>query len=303
MGFFSFLLYYLVIMPVSLLPFRLLYLFSDFLYLVLYKVFGYRTKVVRTNLTNSFPEKSTKEILEIESAFYHHFCDVIVETFKSFTISEKEINKRMVIDNPELPDAFFDQGRSILLAGGHYNNWEWIAVGIDQQIKHQAAALYTPLRNKFFEKKMRSTRGRFGLDMVSVKLASRFFEHPGPIPTMMIFGIDQSPRNAMKCHWMTFLHQDTGVMYGLEKYARQNNAPVVFGTIAKVKRGYYKTTFRLVTEHPAQEPANAIIETATRMLEADIVKAPTYWLWTHRRWKRKRPAEWTPGEIDTTGIV
>ena len=297
----SFLLYYLVIIPISLLPFRILYLFSDFLYLVLYKVAGYRKKVVRSNLRNSLPGKSESELINIEREFYHHFCDVIVETFKSFTISRTEINQRMVMSNPSLPDAFFDKGQSILLAGGHYNNWEWFAVGVDQQIKHQSAALYTPLRNAFFDRKMRSTRGRFGLQMISVKNAGRFFENPGEIPVMTVFGIDQSPRNPNKCHWMTFLNQDTGVMYGLEKYARQLNAPVVFGTISKIKRGYYETTFSLVTDDPQKEPPHAIIERATRMLEADIMRAPSYWLWTHRRWKRTRPADWAPQTVENAG--
>src|SRR6188474_2358338 len=162
----NYLLYYLFIIPVSLLPFRVLYVVSDFLYLVLYKVFAYRTKVVQMNLRNSFPEKSAEELKKIEEQFYHHLCDVIVETFKSFTISSKEVLKRMVCLNPELPNHYFEQGRSVLLAGGHYNNWEWIATALNQQIKHTAAALYTPLSNKFFEKRMRRTRGKFGLKMI-----------------------------------------------------------------------------------------------------------------------------------------
>jgi KDO2-lipid IV(A) lauroyltransferase len=287
---FSFLLYYLIILPISLLPFKVLYVISDGLYFLLYKCFGYRRKVVQTNLKNSFPTKTKEELKTIERAFYHHLCDVFVETFKSFSISQTEINKRMVITNPEVMDVFFDQGRNVLIAGGHYNNWEWFAVGLDQQIKHQSVALYTPLRNKFFEGKMRTSRGKYGLQMVSIKEVVRFFETKGPKPTATVFAVDQSPRNALKCHWMTFLNQETGVMYGLEKYAREFDAPVVFGTISKIRRGYYETSFRLITAHPNNEPANHIIETATRMLEADILKSPHSWLWTHRRWKRKRPA-------------
>jgi KDO2-lipid IV(A) lauroyltransferase len=249
---FNLLLYYLIIIPVSLLPFRLLYLFSDFLYLVLYRMAGYRTKVVRKNLCNSFPEKSADELKKIEHLFYHHLCDVIVETLKSFTISEKEILRRMVLENPELPDQYFDAGRSILLAGGHYNNWEWIATSLDQQIKHKTYALYTPLSNLFFERKMQKTRSKFGLTMISISQAAKFFETHRNELTATIFGTDQSPRNPERCYWMNFLNQETGVLFGLEKYAKSYNQPVLFCDIEKIKRGYYSIRFSLVTDHPWQ---------------------------------------------------
>jgi Kdo2-lipid IVA lauroyltransferase/acyltransferase len=145
---FSFLLYYLVIIPISLLPFRVLYWISDFLFLILYRLGGYRTRVVRTNLKNSFPDKTATELIRIEKLFYHHLCDVIVETFKSFTISGKEILKRMVVQNPELLNTCYDEGRSVLLGGGHFNNWEWIATSLHQQIRHQAVAFESLFRTK-----------------------------------------------------------------------------------------------------------------------------------------------------------
>ena len=269
-------------------PFRALYGIADFLYIILYKVIGYRTKVVRMNLLNSFPEKSQQERMQIESLFYHHLCDVIVESFKSFTISNKEILKRMVVLNAELPDSYFAEGRSILLAGGHYNNWEWIAISLHQQIKHTAAALYTPLSNTFFEKKMQKTRGKFGLKMIPVKNVTAFFEQYRDQLTATVFGIDQSPRHPNRCHWMDFLHQETGVMYGVEKYAKEMNYPVLFTSIDKVSRGYYTVRFSLITDQPQNEPDGSIVEKATRLLEQQIIALPQYWLWTHKRWKHKR---------------
>lgn len=284
-------LYYLIIIPISLLPFRILYLFSDFLYLVLYRAVGYRVKVVRMNLKNSFPEKSDAELKKIEHLFYHHLCDVIVETFKSFTISQKEILRRMVLENPELPEKYFNEGRSILLCGGHYNNWEWIAVSLEQQIKHKTFALYTPLKNTFFENKMLRTRGKFGLTMISVKKTEAFFNETRDQITATVFGIDQSPRHPDRCHWMTFLGQQTGVMTGVEKYAKAYNYPVIFCNIDKVKRGHYTFRFSLITDQPCAEPEWKIIETATQLIEKQIITQPQYWLWTHKRWKHKRPSQ------------
>ncbi len=283
-------LYYLVIIPISLLPFRVLYFFSDFLYVVLYKIAGYRKKVVIQNLRNSFPEKSPAEINKIANLFYHHLCDVIVESFKSFTISQDEILKRMVLLNPGLINSYYDKGQSVIISGGHYNNWEWIATSIDQQIKHQSIAIYKQLANKFFDKKMRDTRGRFGLRMVSTKSVKETFEANKQILTATIFGSDQSPGKVATSYWMKFLNQDTAVLYGTEKYAKEYNYPVLFGTIAKVKRGYYTLSLSVVENDPVSSPFGAITEKATHLLEEEIKKIPQYWLWTHRRWKHKKQA-------------
>jgi len=288
---FNILIYYLIIIPVSFLPFRVLYLFSDFLFFVLYRLAGYRTKVVRQNLENSFPAKSKAEILVIENKFYQHLCDVIVETFKSFTISEKEILRRMVLENPDLPNGYFDQGRSVLLAGGHYNNWEWIATSMNQQIKHKTFALYTPLSNKFFEQKMQRTRSKFGLGMIPITMTTSYFEENKMEVTATIFGIDQSPRKPDRCHWMKFLNQDTAVLFGLERYAKTYNYPVLFADIAKIKRGFYGLRFSLITDQPEREPHGYIVEQATHRLEAQIIHRPEFWLWTHKRWKHNRPAD------------
>ena len=285
---FSILLYYFVIIPISLLPFRVLYLVSDGLYLVLYRMVGYRTKVVRMNMKNSFPEKSAEELQKIERLFYHHLCDVMVETFKSFTISRKQILRRVVVQNPELIDAYYDQGRSVVLGGGHYNNWEWLAIGMDPQIRHHTVGLYTPLTNTYFDHKMQSTRSKFGLNMVSTQSTGHYFEESIGQLNATIFGIDQSPRDPVKSFWTEFLHQDTPVAFGFEKYAKEYNYPALFCNIDKFKRGYYGIRFSLVTDQPQSAPLGSIIDTTTKLLEKEINALPQYWLWTHRRWKHKR---------------
>ena len=116
--------YYILIIPISLLPYPILYFISDIIYLILYKFIGYRKNIVLTNLKNSFPNKEQEELLEIMSNFYRHLSDVIVESLKGFTISEKELRRRLVIKNPELSNKFANKGQSIIFVGGHYNNWE-----------------------------------------------------------------------------------------------------------------------------------------------------------------------------------
>lgn len=282
-------LYYIFILPISLLPFPLLYGLSDLLFIIIFYGIGYRRKVVFGNIRNSFPDKSEEEQKEIAKKFYRHFCDLTLESLKIFTISQAEVRKRMVFNYVQVPNKYFAQNRSIVIAGGHYNNWELFAVGYADAIKHDAVAFYKPLTNLFFDEKMRETRSKYGLEMVSTKLATEFFAKNNNRLTATVFGIDQSPGNPDRCYWTTFLNQDTGVQFGLEKFAKEYDMPVVFGRINKLKRGHYSFDFIDVTDQPRLAAHGEIMEKVTRMLEKDILDDPQYWLWTHKRWKHKRP--------------
>lgn len=288
---FSALLYYGVLIPVSLLPYRVLYLLSDGLFILMYQVVRYRKKVVLQNIQRSFPEKTSAEHTQIAKDFYKHFCDVVVESFKVFTITEKEVRERMVFKNPEVLIPFEKNNQSVILAGGHYNNWELFAVAIDSQMKHQGVAIYRKLKNQYLDAKMRASRGRYGLKMISTKIVKEEFEKEKNSLTATIFAIDQSPGNKKNCYWTTFLHQETAVVYGAEKYAREYNYPVLFGHIQKVKRGFYEFAFTPISYNPQQDEPGEIIRKLTQLLEKDIKLKPQYWLWTHRRWKHKRPED------------
>jgi KDO2-lipid IV(A) lauroyltransferase len=284
----SALLYYLVIIPISLLPFPLLYGLSNILYLVLYKIIGYRKKVVLANIQRSFPNKTAKEHQEICDRFYKHFCDLILESIKTFTISQKQVSKRVTCKNPEMINQYFDEKRSVIIAGGHYNNWELFAVGVDALIKHNTVGIYKPLSNKYFDEKMRKTRSRYGLYMLSSKQVKPFFDNEKNNLNAIIFAIDQSPSNPHKCYWTTFLNQDTGVLFGTEKFGKDYGYPVIYGRINKEKRGHYSFEFLEALE-PQKTEQGEITEIVTRLLEKDIISMPEYWLWSHRRWKHKRP--------------
>lgn len=291
MKFFNALLYYCFIIPISLLPYKVLYVFSDGLFYLMYYVIKYRKAVVLKNISRSFPEKKPVEHTNIAKQFYRHFCDVILESFKIFTISEDEVKKRMIVVNPELFTPFYEQKRSIIFAGGHFNNWELFAVAINPPVKHQVIAIYKRLRNKYFDEKMRQSRGKFGLKLISTKVVKEEFETEKQNLTATIFAIDQSPSKANNCYWTTFLNQETAVAFGTEKYAKEYNYPVVFGHIEKVKRGFYQLKISLITAEPTEAAPGEIMEKLTKTLENDIIANPQYWLWTHKRWKLKKPSQ------------
>ena len=279
--------YYLLILPLSLLPYPLLYLLSDIFFLIMYRVIGYRKEVVFANLRNSFPNKSKQELKKIMSDFYRHLCDIIMESVKGFTISEKQLRKRLIIKNPEFSNYFADKGQSIIFVGGHYNNWEICAQAFALYSKHKCIGIYKPLSNAFINDQIYTSRSKYGMHLISMKQTKKSFED-GDEPKAIVFGSDQNPANPKRAHWVQFLNQDTGVLFGVERYAKEYDWPVVFVSISKVKRGHYEVEYSLITDSPTEQPHGKITEDFTKRLEQDIINQPQYWLWSHKRWKHKR---------------
>lgn len=281
-------LYYLILLPLSLLPSTVLYKISDILYIVLYKIIGYRVSVVRTNIQNSFPEYSDEKRTQIERDFYGHFCDLITESIKAFTISETELEKRFIHQDTEIFEKYFKNRQHITMVGGHSGNWELFAVSIALNMQHQPIALFKPLANKFMNKKIKSSRSKFGLQMKSYAEVKEMINENYDHPMAFIFGADQCPNIRQTPYWTTFLNQETAIQFGTEKFARDNNTPVIYGFINRIKRGHYSATYKLICESPNELPVGEITKIHTRMLEEDIRKEPSFWLWTHKRWKRSR---------------
>lgn len=285
----SAILFYLIILPISKLPYFLLYKVSDFFYVVMYNVVGYRKKVVLDNLRQCFPEKSEQEIRHICSAFYRHFCDLVVESLKNFSITKEQAQARMLSLNPEVLNAYAERGQSVIIVGGHYANWELWAVAAPPTLKHKVVAIYKQLSNAFFDKKMRSSRGNFGLHLVSTKAFGEYYKAHLHECTATVFAIDQSPSNPNKSIWIKFLGRDTATLFGAEKNATEYNRPVVYGKVRKVKRGYYTISYETVFDNPANTQKGEITQRVHDILEQEIRIQPEFWLWSHKRWKHQKP--------------
>lgn len=288
MNFLNYILFYLFIFPLSLFPLRVLYIVSDFLYFMMYRVFKYRLKIIIDNLRHSFPEKNEKEIQKIAKLFYKNFCDQMIESLKSFSISKKELEKRFKFINPELIDKYYHQGKSVVLAASHYGNWEWSGTLLGAITSLKVLGAYSPLKNKFFDKKIKSSRSQFGSILLSSKEIARVIDANKNIPSLIGLIADQSPSNYRKSYWMNFLNQATPIFAGPEKTALKYNLPIVFAKVDKVKRGYYTLVFEIVRDNEnTLNEVGDITRVHSQMLEKCIKDKPELWLWSHRRWKNK----------------
>jgi Kdo2-lipid IVA lauroyltransferase/acyltransferase len=281
--------FYAVNWLITLLPLGVLYLLSDLLYFILYYVIRYRRKVVHLNMKNAFPEKSEKEILAIEKKFYKHLSDVFIETFKLTHMGRKELEKRYTIENTELLDRLYTEGKDVIAVLGHYNNWEWMNT-VPLYLKYKCVSVYKPLKNKHFDKFINNSRKRYGMVLtpMSVIIREIINDRKNGVRTISFFLADQTPAKGDINFWTTFLNQDTPVYLGAEKIAMKYDMAVVFFNVQKVKRGYYKLIIELLFEKTEGLKEHQITEAHVKRLDELIRQKPESWVWSHRRWKHKR---------------
>jgi KDO2-lipid IV(A) lauroyltransferase len=289
MGPIGFNIFYILNWVFMLLPLPVLYIFSDFLFLILYYFPSYRRDVVSANLRNSFPEKSSEEINAIERKFYRHLADLFVEIPKLAHMGTAQAKKRAILTNPELLDRLYSEGRDIAAVMAHYNNWEWLQ-SIIYYTDYQTISIYKPLRNKQFDRFMLQLREKRGMILTPMSNIIRTILglRKRNIRGIYSFITDQTPPVTELKYWTTFLNQDTPVYTGVEKVAIKYDMAVLFFNVQKIRRGHYTYTAEVLFEHTAGLAENAITERHVRRLEELIRVRPEYWIWSHKRWKHKR---------------
>lgn len=279
---------YFILIAISLLPFRLLYLLSDIAYFLLYKVIGYRKAVVRKNLKIAFPTYSDTDIIKIEKEFYSHLCDMFLEMVKTLTISEKELYKRYSFTNMELLKQYEKEGKSIVMMISHYANWEWSLI-LNKFLDFSGYGIYLPLKNKKFDRIVKKMRSRFGSKLISsysVAKVMRDHQRHGE-KGVYLFVNDQTPRLRKNQYWQEFFGVEVPVFDGAETIAVNLDMTVLFLKVKKIKRGYYESEFIKITNDARNTPKHFITKKFIELVENQIKEQPAYYFWTHNRWKHR----------------
>lgn len=282
--------FYAVWWLMSLLPLRVLYVFSDILYLLMAHVIKYRHRVIWKNLSTSFPEKDAAELRTIEKGFYHWFCDYLFETVKLMTMSRKQLMKHMTFTGMEAFNQVLDEGQSVAVYLGHFGNWEWITSLPYWAPKSLCCQLYHPLENEAFDKLFKNVRERQGALCIPMQESLRKiiqFGHEGK-PLVVGYISDQAPFWWNIHHWTDFLHHDTPVLTGAERIVRHTNQAFVYGDMTRTSRGHYNCEMKLICRDTRKMKENEITDRYFRELESSIRRQPEIYLWSHNRWKRTR---------------
>jgi lauroyl/myristoyl acyltransferase len=289
MQFLIFIIAYPFLWMISILPFRIFYWLSDFVYFIVYYIIGYRKKTVRANLALALPHLNDEERLVIEKKSYQHLCDMFMEMIKTMTISSEEMNKRFVITNLEVIKDYEKKGKSIMLIASHYASWEWL-ITLNQKLSFQGVGVYKQLANKYFDKLVRDIRSKYNTELVPTYKTIPFISNNQKNGIHCVYGLasDQSPKADRIFHWDSFMGVEVPVHTGPEMLSKKYDMTVVFAKVKKVKRGYYELTIIPISDNPNSVPDFGITHIFIKEVEKQIYEAPEYYFWTHKRWKHRR---------------
>jgi KDO2-lipid IV(A) lauroyltransferase len=288
--------YYLIygfLYAISLLPLKVLYLVSDFFYVLVYYVLGYRKKIVLRNLSIAFPEKSEEEKKEIAKKFYRNFTDTFIETIKFISAGKKFYTKHFTGDMSVL-DELYIKGKKCQVHLGHNFNWELANIGVGLNTKYLMLIVYMPINNNAIDRLFKKIRGKWGSELLpATKMSTAMIPYRNQ-QYLLALVADQNPGNPSKAYWLNFFGRPTPFVKGPEKGARANDTAVVFAHFTKKKRGVYEVHFELATEEPLSMPETELTKIYIHHLESVIRQQPEMWLWSHRRWKHEWKPEYGP---------
>lgn len=286
-----YLVFYCLLVPLSLLPMWMLYGISNLISFILQHILKYRVKVVETNLKKSFPNKTEEELKTIKNQFYNHLSDVFIEGLKILTISKTNLIKRYSCQNKEILDKYYQNNQSLIFVSSHHNNWEYMVLSLGMQFPFQAVGVGKRMTNSTFGNLMHKKRTRYGTEVCYSDNVKALIEQKKQekTPTIFMLLADQSPNDKHKCYWTEFLNQDTPVIFGPENLAKKENYPIIYYRVNKIKRGYYSFELIPLEDKPQETQYGEITLKYLSELEKTIKQAPQYWLWSHKRWKHQRP--------------
>ena len=288
MQFLVYILAYPLLWLISILPFPVFYLFSDFVYFLVYKVIGYRKKVVRENLALTLPHLSDAERKVVEKKFYKHMCDMFLEMIKTMSMSPEEMERRFHVSNIDLVRDYAKKGKSVILVASHYASYEWLLT-INPKLGFQGVAVYKRLANPYFDKLVRKIRSKYNTEMIETRKAIPTMAKNQREGVLSMYGLasDQSPKMERIFHSMKFMGVEVPVHTGAETLAKKYDLAVIFVQVKKVKRGYYEATFISLADNPKEFENFKITEMYLKEVEKQILEAPEFYLWTHKRWKHR----------------
>ncbi|MBV6880796.1 lysophospholipid acyltransferase family protein [Epilithonimonas ginsengisoli] len=277
-----------ILLLISRLPLKILYVFSDIMFFINYYIVGYRKKEVLENLKNSFPDKSDQEIKDISKKFFSNFCDYLAEMLKAFTISETESRVRMQHLNQDLFHKAKAEGKNIILLSGHVFNWEWFNALTTIVPQNQSFPVYRKMSNIFWEKKIKMIRNRFNNQSLEAnEVIKHIFRNPNDGNSIYMFVADQTPNVHSVNFGLNFLNQKTPAFVGYDKLSTRIDMVFIYCEMKKVKRGFYQVNYHRIYPDGEKFVEHEVVKKFHRLLENTINKRPDNWLWSHRRWKYK----------------
>ncbi len=277
---------YPIILLISILPFRILYILSDVVYFFLFYILKYRRKVIVGNIKIAFPDYSDHQVMEIAKKSTRHLSDMIFEMIKTITISQAQLQKRFLISNIDYVKNLASHKRPIFSATGHYGNFDW-SIAINYVWDMKINVVFKPVKQPQINNMLIKSRSKINSKLIPAREVKDFVTgNLSKTSTSVLYMIiDQSPKLKRPHYFTTFFNQPTSVFMGYEELAREMNAVAVYFKIKKIKRGHYEATVINMNPNSAQTKPWELTDQFYRLLEEQIREQPEFYMWSHKRWK------------------
>lgn len=268
---------------------------ENIIFFLLYHVLHYRCKVVMENLEKSFPDKDAAERRRICRRFYLTLAEMFVDTFNAAHLTERKAKRLFRIGDDVMNRLIaVNRGRDWIGMTAHLGCWEYCAFWGYYDPGRTVLSVYHPLHSRVIDEFYKRLRRWPHTETVPMKECIRHYLHnrsAEPDGPKYILGLiaDQNPPLRPDSHWFRFLNQDTVFFDGAEKLALKCRLPVYFISMTRVARGCYEAGVELLYDGEEQVAPNEITGRYVKCLEREIVGNPDLWMWSHRRWKHKRP--------------
>ncbi len=276
---------------IAVFPISVLRVFSRIIYTVLFKLLNYRRDVVNLNLIYALPDVKSEDLEKIEKDFYRHLSELIIEIIKGLYIPLDQLLKRMTFTDEtiQLIDRLNKTQNHVILMLGHYGNWEWPLMIIQNYTHMKPFSFYAPMSFKAMDDFIKERRERFGATMLDATQTKNVLETLKAQQSIVAIVGDQSPTGRSRVHETRFLSLDTKFFNGGEKLARNLDAVVLYVHLKKTGFAQYTIDLEVITEYPKELTEGEITERYIRILEAEIRQKPSNWIWSHKRWKGSIP--------------
>jgi KDO2-lipid IV(A) lauroyltransferase len=253
---------------------------------LLQHILGYRKAVITANLKNSLKFNQKNELQRVININYRYMARLFREIV--VTPSRKLLQHKLELEPCPALDEWLKEGKSILIAMGHVGNWEWSGAYMGIAYPDQVCPLYKKIKSRYVNALMLKRRSLHVNHLIEIGQMGELLRLIRRKAVMVLLIADQNPGSDQGLIWAKFFGRDTAFVNGPESLALRYQLPVVYLNIHTTAEKKYHLDCRPLFDGKEKVNPGEITQRFADLLEANIRSNNLEWLWSHRRWKRKK---------------
>jgi len=261
---------------------------------VVYHLVKKRRDITMSNLRLAFgSEKSEHELKLIAIKSYHNLGKSLIEFLRFPLLTRENIWQLVTVHGREnLERAFKVSGKAIFFIP-HFGNHELLAP-VYGVLLPKSAAIVFPLKNPYLNKMANEYRGRFGMELIKKRQATRHVLKALKSGYSIGFVADQDA--GREGVFVEFCGRLASTARGPVAMALKTGAPLLLTIDIRQSDDKHVVIISepIELEVTGDFDKDVAHNTAKIMaeLESYIRQYPCQWMWQHNRWKTQPDAEW-----------